>query len=126
MRRTALLGMILTVAACANPFTTEPSLSGRWAGGSTETDLILDLTLAQTKDGRVQGSGDLEYTWGGYRITPLVQAYGAYDHPHVSLTLTWGQSASRQLTGEIHDGDRWLGSICSSGGGCEPVELRRQ
>jgi hypothetical protein len=128
MRRIALIALSLMVTACESPFGSEPSLSGRWVGRSTTTDLTLDLTLAETEDGRVQGSGGIEYTYtifeDTFHLSPSVHVEGAYDHPHVSLVITWGQGAVRHLTGEVGN-DRMTGRFCSSGGGCEPVEMSR-
>lgn len=129
MRRLAFV-VLAVLAACDNPFASDPRLSGRWVGGSSTSDLTLDLTLTQAKDGRVQGSGVMTHTvwWFGEQVTasPAVSAAGVHDHPHVSLTLELSGGGVREVTGQIEGDSRWTGRICSSGGGCQPLDLNRR
>jgi hypothetical protein len=79
-----------SAVACSDPFGSQPSLSGRWVGGSTVTDLMLDLTPTQAKEGWVHGSGEATYTtwsFGEVMGSPTVRATGMHEHPHLSLTL---------------------------------------
>jgi hypothetical protein len=93
--RWILLAVVGIIVGCD-----EPSLSGRWTGGSADATSNLDLTLATPRDGEVSGSGVLEYLWGDMWLSPQVVAYGVYDPPHIALELAWGQSARRRVTGE--------------------------
>lgn len=129
MRLLLLIGVV-ALAGCDNPFGGDPSLSGRWAGGSSTSDLTLDLTLAESEDGEVQGSGVMTYTaWffgDEVTVSPSVRAAGMHEYPYVSVTLELSSGGVRELTGELQGESRWTGQLCSSGGGCEPVELGRR
>jgi len=126
MRKAALalisVGLLVLTTACRDepnaPKT--PTVTGSWSG--TTDNATLSLTLTESSDRSVSGSGHISSPSNSIALTVT----GTHAHPSVSLILKATGYQDVNFQGEFSADDRIIGSLNGSGFRNDAITLRRR